>query len=164
MGSNMQRQALPLLQSQKPIIGTGIEYQVALDSLVNIISIDNSIVKSVSSDRIITLTNLNIIKVYFLDKFRRSNQETIINQRPIVWPGQVILSGQMITDSPATDEGELALGQNLRVAYLPWEGYNYEDAIIISERLVHEDLFSSLHIEKYELYLMETNQGLEEIT
>lgn len=160
----MQRQALPLLQSQKPIIGTGIEYQVALDSLVNIINIDNSIVKSVSSDRIITLTNNNVIKVYFLDKFRRSNQETIINQRPIVWPGQIILSGQVITDGPATDEGELALGQNLRVAYLPWEGYNYEDAIIISERLVQDDLFSSLHIEKYELYLMETNQGLEEIT
>lgn len=164
MGSNMQRQALPLLYSQKPIVGTGIEYQLALDSLVTLLAIDDGFIESVSSDRIIIKTNNKVVKVYFLDKFRRSNQETIINQRPIVWPGQFICRGQILADGPATDEGELALGQNLKVAYLPWEGYNYEDAIIISERLIHEDLFSSLHIEKYELFLMETNQGLEELT
>ena len=166
MGSNMQRQALPLLQAQKPIVGTGIEYQIALDSYVNILATESGIVTSVSSDRIIIRSSCNFeaTKIYFLDKFRRSNQETLINQRPIIWPGQVIKVGQILTDGPATDEGELALGQNLRVAYMPWEGYNYEDAILISERLVYEDLFSSLHIEKYQLTLMETNQGLEELT
>ena len=166
MGSNMQRQALPLLQSQKPIVGTGIEYQIALDSRVNILAIESGVAISVSSDRIIIndLLNLENAKIYFLDKFRRSNQETVINQRPIIWPGQYIKAGQIITDGPATDEGELALGQNLRVAYMPWEGYNYEDAILVSERLIYDDLFSSLHIEKYELTLMETNQGLEELT
>lgn len=168
MGSNMQRQALPLIQSQKPIVGTGIEYQIALDSLVTVLSTDDSVVKLVSADRIILESFRNskylTTKLYFLDKFRRSNQETIINQRPIVWPGEQVKRGQIIADGPATDEGELALGQNLKVAYLPWEGYNYEDAIVVSERLIKDDLFSSLHIEKYDLYLMETNQGLEEIT
>nr|YP_009455762.1 DNA-directed RNA polymerase beta chain [Dictyopteris divaricata]YP_010205269.1 DNA-directed RNA polymerase beta chain [Grateloupia livida]AQZ24978.1 DNA-directed RNA polymerase beta chain [Dictyopteris divaricata]UAV85838.1 DNA-directed RNA polymerase beta chain [Grateloupia livida] len=166
MGSNMQRQALPLLQAQKPIVGTGIECQIALDSLVSVLNLEEGVVESVSADRIIVLTNNKNkpTKVYFLDKFRRSNQETIINQQPIVWPGQLVKAGQIIADGPATEEGELALGQNLRVAYLPWEGYNYEDAIIVSERLIHDDLFSSLHIEKYELYLMENNQGLEELT
>lgn len=166
MGSNMQRQALPLLQAQKPIVGTGIEYQIALDSFINILSTEEGIVTSVSSDRIIIqgLGHKKNAKVYFLDKFRRSNQETVINQKPIIWPGQIIKTGQIIADGPGTDEGELALGQNLRVAYMPWEGYNYEDAILISEKLVHEDLFSSIHLEKYELDLMETNQGLEEIT
>lgn len=163
MGSNMQRQALPLLQVQKPIVGTGIEHRIALDSRVNILTIEQGIVMAVSSDRII-IQSLNNGKVYFLDKFRRSNQETIINQRPIIWPGQFVRIGQVLTDGPATDEGELALGQNLRVAYMPWEGYNYEDAIVISDRLIYDDLFSSLHIEKYELTLMETNQGLEELT
>nr|YP_011006216.1 RNA polymerase beta subunit [Dictyotopsis propagulifera]WAM63220.1 RNA polymerase beta subunit [Dictyotopsis propagulifera] len=164
MGSNMQRQALPLIQAQKPIIGTGIEYQIALDSLVTILSVKNGIVKFVSSDRVIIVDAFKNTKVYFLDKFRRSNQDTSINQRPIVWPGQKVKSGQILADGSATDEGELALGQNLRVAYLPWEGYNYEDAIVISERLIQEDLFSSLHIEKYDLYLMEKNEGLEELT
>lgn len=166
MGSNMQRQALPLLKSQKPIVGTGIESQIALDSFVSVININEGIIQAASADRIIILScnNNSGTKVYFLDKFRRSNQETIINQRPIVWPGQIVRSGQIIADGPATIEGELTLGQNLRVAYMPWEGYNYEDAIIVSERLIHNDFFSSLHIENYELYLMENNQGLEELT
>nr|YP_011007062.1 RNA polymerase beta subunit [Phaeostrophion irregulare]WAM64349.1 RNA polymerase beta subunit [Phaeostrophion irregulare] len=166
MGSNMQRQAVPLLYPHKPIIGTGLEYQIAADSQVVLLNVLDGIVDYVSADRIIILMGDNeaTSKIYFLDKYRRSNQETIINQKPIVWPGQIVRSGQIIADGPATDEGELALGQNLRVAYMPWEGYNYEDAILVSEKLVYADLFTSIHIEKYDLQLTEINSGLEELT
>nr|YP_009182366.1 DNA-directed RNA polymerase beta chain [Costaria costata]ALF62910.1 DNA-directed RNA polymerase beta chain [Costaria costata]QWK43783.1 RNA polymerase beta subunit [Costaria costata]WAM62520.1 RNA polymerase beta subunit [Costaria costata] len=166
MGSNMQRQAVPLLYPKKPIIGTGIEHQIAADSQVVIINLLNGIVDSVSADRIIILDNKNIgsSKVYFLDKYRRSNQETIINQKPLIWTGEIVKPGQIIADGPGTDGGELALGQNLTVAYMPWEGYNYEDAILVSERLVQEDLFTSIHIEKYELQLVDDSASVEEIT
>ena len=166
MGSNMQRQAVPLLYPKKPIIGTGIEHQIAADSQVVIINLLNGIVDSVSADRIIIFDNENYgsSKVYFLDKYRRSNQETIINQKPLIWTGEVVKPGQIIADGPGTDGGELALGQNLTVAYMPWEGYNYEDAILVSEKLVQEDLFTSIHIEKYELHLMDNNISVEEIT
>ena len=166
MGSNMQRQAVPLLYPRKSIIGTGLEYKIATDSRVVLINIFDGIVNFVSSDRIIILKNgnTNNSKIYFLDKYRRSNQETIINQKPLIWPGQLVKSGQILADGPATDEGELALGQNLRVAYMPWEGYNYEDAILISERLVYADLFTSIHIEKYNLQISEANLGVEELT
>nr|YP_011007574.1 RNA polymerase beta subunit [Syringoderma abyssicola]WAM65003.1 RNA polymerase beta subunit [Syringoderma abyssicola] len=166
MGSNMQRQAVPLLYPQKPLIGTGIEYQVVADSHVVLINLLKGIAESVSAERIVIVNGKDSgnSKIYFLDKYRRSNQETVINQRPIIWPGQMVETGQIMADGPATDEGELALGQNLRVAYMPWEGYNYEDAILVSEKLVHEDLFTSIHIEKYSLQLKDTNRGLEELT
>lgn len=166
MGSNMQRQAVPLMYPRKPIIGTGVESIIATDSQVVIVNLTNGIVNSVSSNRIIIFnTESNkTSKVYFLDKYRRSNQETGINQKPIVWPGELVKAGQIIADGPGTDQGELALGQNLIVAYMPWEGYNYEDAILVSEKLIHEDLFTSVHIEKYELQVKETNNGIEELT
>lgn len=166
MGSNMQRQAIPLLYPHKPIIGTGLEYQIAVDSQIVLLNVFDGVVQFVSSDRIIILKseNLEDSKIYFLDKYRRSNQETTINQKPLIWPGQTIKSGQVLADGPATDEGELALGQNLRVAYMPWEGYNYEDAILISEKLVYADLFTSIHIEKYDLQLTQTTYGVEILT
>ena len=166
MGSNMQRQAVPLLYPKKPIIGTGIEHQIASDSQVVIINLLNGTVNYASSDRIIILDNENVgnSKVYFLDKYRRSNQETIINQKPLIWAGEIVKPGQIIADGPGTDGGELALGQNLLVAYMPWEGYNYEDAILVSEKLIHNDLFTSIHIERYELQLMDNNTNIEEIT
>nr|YP_009330526.1 RpoB [Coccophora langsdorfii]ANS72298.1 RpoB [Coccophora langsdorfii] len=166
MGSNMQRQAVPLLYPKKPIIGTGIEHQIAIDSLVVIINLSKGVVDFVSSDQIIILDSENIgsSKVYFLDKYRRSNQETIITQKPLVWTGEMVKPGQSIADGPGTDGGELALGQNLMVAYMPWEGYNYEDAILVSERLLHNDLFTSIHIERCELQLMDNSMKVEEIT
>nr|YP_011005330.1 RNA polymerase beta subunit [Chorda asiatica]QWK43074.1 RNA polymerase beta subunit [Chorda asiatica]WAM62193.1 RNA polymerase beta subunit [Chorda asiatica] len=166
MGSNMQRQAVPLLYPKKPIIGTGLEHQIAADSQIVVINLLDGIVDSVSSERIIIIDNKNFgnSKIYFLDKYRRSNQETVINQKPIIWTGEIVKPGQIIADGPGTDGGELALGQNLTVAYMPWEGYNYEDAILISERLVQEDLFTSIHIEKYELRLVYHSDTVEEIT
>lgn len=166
MGSNMQRQAVPLLYPQKPIIGTGLESKIAADSRVVLINAFEGIVNFVSADRIIVLNNRSngSSKIYFLDKYRRSNQETIINQKPLIWPGQLVKSGQILADGPGTDEGELSLGQNLRVAYMPWEGYNYEDAILISERLVSGDLFTSIHIEKYDLQISEANSTIDELT
>ncbi|CAN0359039.1 unnamed protein product [Pylaiella littoralis] len=166
MGSNMQRQAVPLLYPKKPIIGTGIEHQIASDSQVVLINLLNGVTDSVSSDRIRILDNKNLgsSKMYFLDKYRRSNQETIINQKPLIWNGEVVKPGQIIADGPGTEGGELALGQNLTVAYMPWDGYNFEDAILVSERLVQDDLFTSIHIEKYELQLIDEHETIEEIT
>ena len=166
MGSNMQRQAVPLLYPRKPIIGTGIEHQIAADSQVVLINLLNGIVDSVCSDRITILDNKNFgsSKMYFLDKYRRSNQETIINQKPLIWNGENVEPGQIIADGPGTEGGELALGQNLTVAYMPWDGYNFEDAILVSDRLVQDDLFTSIHIEKYELQLIDDRDTVEEIT
>nr|YP_009730799.1 DNA-directed RNA polymerase subunit beta [Cladosiphon okamuranus]QAY81036.1 DNA-directed RNA polymerase subunit beta [Cladosiphon okamuranus] len=166
MGSNMQRQAVPLLYPKKPIIGTGIEHQIAADSQVVLINLLNGITDSVCSDRIRILDNKNVgnSKMYFLDKYRRSNQETIINQKPLIWDGEIVEPGQIIADGPGTEGGELALGQNLTVAYMPWDGYNFEDAILVSERLVQDDIFTSIHIEKYELELIDDKETLEEIT
>ena len=166
MGSNMQRQAVPLLYPKKPIIGTGIEHQIATDSQVVLINLLNGITDSVCSDRIRILDNKNLgnSKMYFLDKYRRSNQETIINQKPLIWDGEIVKPGQIIADGPGTEGGELALGQNLTVAYMPWEGYNFEDAILVSDRLVQDDIFTSIHIEKYELQLIDDQDTVEEIT
>lgn len=166
MGSNMQRQAVPLLYPKKPIIGTGIEHQIAADSQVVLINLLNGITDSVCSDRIRILDNKNLgnSKMYFLDKYRRSNQETIINQKPLIWDGEIVEPGQIIADGPGTEGGELALGQNLTVAYMPWDGYNFEDAILVSERLVQDDIFTSIHIEKYELQLIDDRDTVEEIT
>ncbi|CAM9096658.1 unnamed protein product [Ectocarpus sp. 13 AM-2016] len=166
MGSNMQRQAVPLLYPKKPIIGTGIEHQIAADSQVVLINLLDGIIDSVCSDRITIIDNkhLGSSKMYFLDKYRRSNQETIINQKPLIWNGEIVEPGQIIADGPGTEGGELALGQNLTVAYMPWDGYNFEDAILVSDRLVQDDLFTSIHIEKYELQLMDESDTIEEIT
>ena len=164
MGSNMQRQAVPLLYPTKPIIGTGLENQLATDAGMVVISYTEGQVIDVSNDYIIVQNNLGKQTLYTLQKYIRSNQDTCINQRPIVWKGEYVTSGQIIADGPGTEGGETALGQNITVAYMPWEGYNYEDALLINERLVYADLFTSIHIEKYDLEVRETKTGIEELT
>ena len=164
MGSNMQRQAVPLLFPEKPIIGTGLENQVAFNSGMVVLNKVDGVVKFVSAKKICVKTIKNEIIIYHLQKYIRSNQETVINQRPIVWPGEFVQSGQIISDGPAIHDGELALGQNLLVAYMSWEGYNYEDAILINERLVFEDIFTSIHIEKFDVEIRQTKLGMEKIT
>jgi DNA-directed RNA polymerase subunit beta len=168
MGSNMQRQAVPLLCPQKPIVGTGLESQIAIDSQASIVNYRDGIVDSIKATQIIVKdlkkSKLTKLRRFKLQKYRRSNQNTCINQKTIVWPGQFVKSGQILADGPGTSGGELALGHNLTAAYMPWEGYNYEDAILVSERLVSLDLFTSIHIEKYELAVRNTRAGLEEIT
>jgi DNA-directed RNA polymerase subunit beta len=164
MGSNMQRQAVPLLYPTKPIIGTGLESQLATDAGMVVISYTDGQVIDVSNDYIVIRDNLGKETLYTLQKYTRSNQDTCINQRPIVWKGEYVTSGQIIADGPGTDGGETALGQNITVAYMPWEGYNYEDALLINERLVYADLFTSIHIEKYDLEVRETKTGTEELT
>jgi DNA-directed RNA polymerase subunit beta len=150
MGSNMQRQAVPLFLSQKPIVGTGLEFVVPLDSQMVIKSYNEGKV-AYSSSSIIKIIDTNNQSIsYYLRKYKSSNQDTCINQRPVVWTGEKIFSGQIIADGASTNDGELALGKNLTIAYMPWEGYNYEDAIIISERLLIDDCLTSIHIEEYE--------------
>jgi len=164
MGSNMQRQAVPLLIAQKPIVGTGLENQVAIDSRMSITASKAGIVEYASADKIVLTEDSGKKLTYKLQKYSRSNQETCVNQRPKVWGGERVKSGQIISDGPAVDCGELALGQNVLVAYMPWHGYNFEDAILINERLVYSDLFTSIHIEKYEAVVRETSQGKEKTT
>jgi DNA-directed RNA polymerase subunit beta len=164
MGSNMQRQAVPLLYPKKPIIGTGFESIAILDSSL--------IIKSYSEGRVITSSsyciqikdNSNQTIYYYLKKSLRSNQETALNQRPLVWPGEKVFSGQIIADGPSTLDGELALGRNLLIAYMPWEGYNYEDAIVLNERLILKDCLTSVHIEEYETNLIYCLNGNEKLT
>ena len=164
MGSNMQRQAVPLLRPQNPIVATGMERKVAVDSGVMVISKQNGIVESVSADKIVIRDNEGISHNYRLQKFRRSNQGTCINQRPLVTCGQQVEVGTVLADGPSTDQGELALGRNILVAFMTWEGYNYEDAILISEDLVKDDVFTSIHIEEYETEARDTRLGDEQIT
>ncbi|MDR7404960.1 MAG: DNA-directed RNA polymerase subunit beta, partial [Armatimonadota bacterium] len=163
MGSNMQRQAVPLLRSEAPLVGTGMEYRAAVDSGAVVVARRDGVVESVSGDEIVVRTDRGR-DVYRLIKFQRSNQGTCINQIPIVRTGDTVRAGDVIADGPCTDQGELALGRNVLVAFMPWEGYNYEDAIVISERLVREDLFTSIHIEEYEVEARDTKLGPEEIT
>ncbi len=164
MGANMQRQAVPLLRPQSPIVGTGIERQVAADSgQVALAKADGEVI-SVTARQIVVLDDEGVQHVHKLRKFVRSNQGTCINQRPIVNKGDRVAKGQAIADSSATENGELALGQNILVAFMIWEGGNFEDAILISERIVREDLFTSIHIEKHEIEARETKLGPEEIT
>jgi DNA-directed RNA polymerase subunit beta len=146
MGSNMQRQAVPLIYSQKPIIGTGLESIAILDSgmVIKTYCEGKVIIASSSVIKIQDKSNQNI--EYYLRKYFRSNQETSINQKPIVWSGEKVFSGQIIADGPSTNDGELSLGRNLTIAYMPWEGYNYEDAIIINEQIVYKDYLTSIHI------------------
>nr|YP_010197589.1 RNA polymerase subunit beta [Gracilaria flabelliformis subsp. simplex]UAD86005.1 RNA polymerase subunit beta [Gracilaria flabelliformis subsp. simplex] len=164
MGSNMQRQAVPLLFPEKSIVGTGLEAKIAKDSGMTITSRTHGIVSYVSGTKIGIQNSDGYTIHYRLKKYYRSNQDTCINQRPIVWPGENICVGQTIADGASTDGGEIALGRNIIVAYMPWEGYNYEDAFLISERLVYDDLYTSIHIERYELECRQTKLGSEEIT
>jgi DNA-directed RNA polymerase subunit beta len=164
MGSNMQRQSVPLLYPHKPIVGTGLEHQLATNSGAVVISKFDGVVTNTSSNLITIKTTKGEIIDYKLQKFVRSNQDTCINQRPIVWPNENVKAGQAISDGPSTQGGELALGQNLLVAYMPWEGFNYEDAILINERLVQEDLFTSIHIEKFDIEIRQTALGVEKVT
>lgn len=164
MGANMQRQAVPLLKTDSPIVGTGLEYKAAKDSGATVVSKRSGSVKNVSADRIAIETPDNRIDLYPLHKFVRSNQGTCYNQRPIVTVGEWVEADSIIADGPSTDMGELALGRNVLVAFMPWEGYNYEDAILISEKLVKEDVFTSIHIEEYECEARDTKLGPEEIT
>ncbi len=164
MGSNMQRQAVPLLRPQRPLVGTGLEAQAARDSGMVILSQTDGVVTYVDANQIRIKTDGGSEITYTLQKYQRSNQDTCLNQRPIVFMGDRVQAGQVIADGSATEGGELALGQNILVAYMPWEGYNYEDAILISERLVQEDVYTSIHIEKYEIEARQTKLGPEEIT
>ena len=164
MGSNMQRQAVPLLSSKRPIVGTGFETQIARDSgLIQVSPVDGK-VSYVSGKKVSVVNDEGKAFHYNLEKYQRSNQDTCINQRPSVSAGQVVSRGQVLVDASATDGGELALGHNITVAYMPWEGFNYEDAFLISERLVYDDLYTSLHIEKFEVEARQMSQGNEEIT
>jgi len=164
MGSNMQRQAVPLLEPESPIVGTGMEERAARDSGQVVIATRGGVVTSVTAERIRVETDAGELDEYKLQKFVRSNQGTCINQRPIVDVGARIVDGQPIADSSSTQEGELALGRNVLVAFMSWEGGNYEDAIVISDRLVRDDLFTSIHIEKHEIESRDTKLGPEEIT
>ena len=164
MGSNMQRQSVPLILPQKPIVGTGLENQIAIDSGLTINSQQTGLVESVTADQIIIKNSFGKEIKYTLQKYQRSNQETCINQRPIVWKGEKVASGQMLTDGPGIANSELALGQNVLIAYMPWHGYNFEDAILINERLVYEDVFTSIHIERYEIEIDQTAEVCEKTT
>nr|YP_010728787.1 RNA polymerase beta subunit [Lithothamnion corallioides]WEA77074.1 RNA polymerase beta subunit [Lithothamnion corallioides] len=164
MGSNMQRQAVPLLYPEKPIVGTGLESKVARDSGSVVTSRTEGTVSYVSATKIGIQDLAGQTIHYRLKKYYRSNQDTCINQHPIVWPGEKILVGQVIADGASTENGEIALGKNILVCYMPWEGYNYEDAFLISERLVYEDIYTSIHIERYELECRQTKMGPEEVT
>ncbi|MBN1596437.1 DNA-directed RNA polymerase subunit beta, partial [candidate division FCPU426 bacterium] len=169
MGSNMQRQAVPLLRTEAPFVGTGMEEKAAYDSGVMVISQHEGVVERVSADKIIISWEDKKegrihVDTYNLLKYQRSNQDTCVNQKPIVLPGQHVKRGQVIADGPATDGGELALGQNILVAFMPWQGYNFEDAIIVSERLLKDDFFTSVHVEEFELEARDTKLGKEEIT
>jgi DNA-directed RNA polymerase subunit beta len=177
MGSNMQRQAVPLLRPERPLVGTGLEAQAARDSGMVIVSrtdgdvvyVDATEIRVRASGQLSAASGSQVIEKgqelkYKLSKYQRSNQDTCLNQKPLVRIGEKVVAGQVLADGSSTEGGELALGQNIVVAYMPWEGYNYEDAILISERLVQEDIYTSIHIEKYEIEARQTKLGPEEIT
>ena len=164
MGSNMQRQAVPLLKPQSPIIGTGMEYKAAKDSGVVVLSKEDGVVEKVSADEIVIKDKKGERHNYHLLKFLRSNQGTCINQHPIVEEGEKVTKGMIIADGPSTDNGEIALGRNVLIGFMTWEGYNYEDAVLLNEKLVRDDVFTSIHIEEYESESRDTKLGPEEIT
>ncbi len=174
MGSNMQRQAVPLLRPERPLVGTGLEAQAARDSGMVVVSRTHGIVTYVDAEVVIVRVeegNNGLYApdpgeeiVYKLQKYQRSNQDTCLNQRPLVYAGEDVVPGQVLADGSSTEGGELALGQNVLIAYMPWEGYNYEDAILISERLVYDDVYTSIHVEKFEIEARQTKLGPEEIT
>jgi DNA-directed RNA polymerase subunit beta len=164
MGSNMQRQSVPLLLPQKPIVGTGLENQIAIDSGMTINAQSSGIVDSVTATKITIRTDEGWKTNYKLQKYLRSNQQTCINHRPIIWKGESIQSGQILTDGPGINASELALGQNVLVGYMPWQGYNFEDAILINERLVYDDVFTSIHIERYKVEIDRSSDLPEQTT
>ena len=170
MGSNMMRQAVPLLKPESSLVGTGIESDVALDSGVTIVAKRDGVVDKIDGKRIVvkvteeTDLTKSSVDIYNLQKFKRSNQNTCINQRPLVRVGDKVKSGDIIADGPSTRLGELALGKNVTVAFMPWQGYNFEDSILISERCVTDDVFTSVHIVEYEIMARDTKLGEEEIT
>jgi DNA-directed RNA polymerase subunit beta len=172
MGANMQRQAVPLIRTEAPIVGTGMEYVAAKDSGACVVCRRSGIVESVDANRIVVRVEDDPdtegiesgVDIYTLVKFARSNQNTCLNQMPLVKKGEYVTEGQILADGPCTDHGELALGRNLVVAYMPWRGYNFEDAILISERVVKEDLYTTIHIEEFEVHARDTKLGPEEIT
>ena len=171
MGSNMQRQAVPVLRAEKPLVGTGIERVVATDSRVCVVANHDGIVETVDASRIVIRVDAKQAKagelgvdIYSLVKYSRSNQNTCINQKPLVQPGDKIVAGDVLADGPSTDLGELALGQNMMIAFMPWNGYNFEDSILISEKIVQEDRYTSIHIEELTAYARDTKLGSEEVT
>ncbi len=174
MGSNMQRQAVPLLRPERPLVGTGLEAQAARDSGMVVVSRTHGIVTYVDAEVVrvrVEEGNNGLYApdpgeeiIYKLQKYQRSNQDTCLNQRPLVYAGEDVVPGQVLADGSSTEGGELALGQNVLIAYMPWEGYNYEDAILISERLVYDDVYTSIHVEKFEIEARQTKLGPEEIT
>ncbi len=164
MGSNMQKQAVPLMVNEAPIIATGMEYKAAYDSGVLVICRNDGIVESVTSDCVVVRTDNGQTDVYNLIKFKRSNQGTCVNQRPIVEKGERVKQGDVIADGPATDHGEISLGKNVLIGFMTWEGYNYEDAVLLNERLVRDDVYTSIHIEEYYCESRDTKLGPEEIT
>ncbi|NMA79379.1 MAG: DNA-directed RNA polymerase subunit beta, partial [Clostridiales bacterium] len=164
MGSNMQRQAVPLLRTESPIVGTGMEYKAAVDSGAVVCSKHDGVVESVSADETIIKDDNGVNHTYKHIKFKRSNQGTCINQKPIYNKGDVIKTGDVICDGPATADGEIALGKNVLIGFMAWEGYNYEDAILINENIVRDDVFTSIHIDEYEIEARDTKLGAEEIT
>ena len=164
MGSNMQKQAVPLMVTDSPIVGTGMEYKAAVDSGVVVLSKADGYVEQVSADEIVIRNDDGTKNTYTLIKFKRSNQGTCVNQRPIVSRGDRVTKGQVIADGPATSQGEIALGKNALIGFMTWEGYNYEDAVLINERLVRDDVYTSIHIEEYSHESRDTKLGPEEIT
>ena len=164
MGANMQRQAVPLLKTEAPIVGTGMEYKAAVDSGVCIVSKHDGVVERVSADEVVVKEGTGATHTYKLTKFKRSNQGTCVNQRPIVDKGEEVHVGQVLADGPATSNGELAIGKNALIGFMTWEGYNYEDAVLLNERVVREDIYTSIHIEEYEIEERDTKLGAETIT
>jgi DNA-directed RNA polymerase subunit beta len=165
MGSNMQRQSVPLIFPQKPIVGTGLENQIAIDSGMTLNTQVSGTVYSVTANKIVIKDETSAKKLtYKLQKYLRSNQQTCINNRPIVWKGEKVKSGSILTDGPAITNGELSLGQNVLISYMPWQGYNFEDAILINERLVYDDIFTSIHIERYKIEIDRTSEISEQTT
>ena len=174
MGSNMMRQAVPLLNPEVPIVGTGLERRVALDSRAMLRAEGNGVVEYADALKIVIkyertdaerLVSFDSdVKTYMLEKFRRTNQNSCINQKPIVRKGDKVKLGDVLTEGYATSQGELALGRNMLVAFMPWKGYNYEDAIVISDRVVKEDIFTSIHIEEFTLEVRDTKRGQEVLT
>ena len=164
MGANMQRQAVPLVRSEAPLVGTGMELRAAIDAGDVVVADKAGVVEEVSADYITVMADDGTRHTYRMRKFTRSNHGTCANQQPIVDAGQRVESGQVIADGPCTENGEMALGKNLLVAIMPWEGHNYEDAIILSSRLVEEDVLTSIHIEEHEIDARDTKLGAEEIT
>ena len=164
MGSNMQRQAVPLLMPESPIVGTGIEYRAAKDSGITVTAASDGVVEKVTADEVKVRNKKDEIETYKLRKFKRTNGGTCINQRPVVTRGEKVKAGDILADGPSTKDGEMSLGRNVLIAFTTWEGYNYEDAILLSERLVKEDVYTSIHIEEYDCECRDTKLGPEEIT